>query len=190
MLVLPPQQQNKTPLPPRFSKTNNNDKSSPGWSLFWDDWGWMWLPVILDLLLIEADVEVSELFDKPGGQHVVYTAVQPRVESWRGEMHDKCSGSIWWTRPVPFFFNLQKWTHPPSLPFVSACSQKMQGSGYLRGPPSPPPPSWPLCSSSQWLCGTPVSSWTWRLLRMTNTRMLSLTFLQDFVWTEYMGIII
>lgn len=54
----------------------------------------MWLPVILDLLLIEADVEVSKLFYQPSGQHVVYTGVQPRVESWRRETHDKCSGSI------------------------------------------------------------------------------------------------
>lgn len=40
----------------------------------------------------------------------------------------------------------------------------MQGSGYLSGPPSPSPPSCPLCSSSQRLWGTPVSLWICRLL--------------------------
>lgn len=59
-----------------------------------------------------------------------------------------------------------------SLPSMSACSQKMQGSGYRRGPPRPPPPSCPLCSSSHWLCGTPVSSCTWRLLKDTRCQEL------------------
>lgn len=45
------------------------------------------------------------------------------------------------------------------LPLTSARSQKMQASGYLSGPPSPSPPSCPLCSASQLLWGMPVSSW-------------------------------
>lgn len=63
-----------------------------------------------------------------------------------------------------------KMENPPSLPSMSACSQKMQGSGYLSGPPSPSPPFCPLCSSSQRLWGMPVSSWIWRLLQITNIK--------------------
>lgn len=47
------------------------------------------LPVSLDLLPIEADVEVLELFDQPGGQHVIHTGVQPCVQSFRGRAKKK-----------------------------------------------------------------------------------------------------
>lgn len=52
------------------------------------------LPVILDFLLIVADMEVSELLYQSSRQHLIYTGIQPRVESWMGaqrEKYNKCS---------------------------------------------------------------------------------------------------
>lgn len=64
--------------------------------LIQDEQGGALLPVILDFLLIVADVKVSKLLCQSSRQHLIYTSIQSRVESWGGGgiewgKHNKCS---------------------------------------------------------------------------------------------------
>lgn len=49
--------------------------------LIQDEQGGTLLPVILDFLLIVADVKFSELLYQSSRQHLIYTSIQSHVES-------------------------------------------------------------------------------------------------------------
>lgn len=116
---------------------------------------------------VEASVEVPELVQESRRQHLVHAGVQPLVQNCRQKrtaalvaVQLKVEGGQEVVEGIPVNGGLVNPGEGDSFsPSISACSQKMQASGNLSGPPRPSPPSCSLCSSSQRLCEMPVSSW-------------------------------
>lgn len=98
------------------------------------------------------------------------SSISPSDNIWSTRLSNRSSTATeedeWgnWIKILQTCYSTYNEVSTMKLPFILQCSQKIQGSWKRKGPPRQSPPSCPRCSSKSWLCGTPVSIKTCRLL--------------------------